>query len=179
MTKELDQLNKLISDLHDIGFGEKDKLASHLRKTEVYIKKVFGITSEYFEQFCQISFLPKGVIYNTGHYKNQEAWDGGISDYNSLLECLVYEFEMEGLRSKNELEYPKQVTLVWLKKHVPIKFWISLVSLLVASFFTGVTASEYGITKKFSKAETTSAQNNEIKAQQVIPVDPANSARVH
>lgn len=147
MNTEQEHLKKINSELQLIEFGEKDKLASHLRKTEVYLKKVFGKDSEYYERFCRISFVPEGVIYNTGHYKNKEIWEDGISHYRSLLETLGYEFELKNLKGKNELEYPSQVTWHWLKTHVPVKVWISFISLLIAAFIAGVTASECKITK--------------------------------
>ena len=51
MNPEQEYLKKLNEELQLIEFGEKEKLASHLRKAEVYLKKVFDKDSEYFEQF--------------------------------------------------------------------------------------------------------------------------------
>jgi hypothetical protein len=161
MNTEQEHLKKINSELQLIEFGEKDKLASHLRKTEVYLKKVFGKDSEYYERFCRLSFVPEGVIYNTGHYKNKEIWENGISNYSSLLETVGYEFELKNLKGKNELEYQSQVTLHWLKAHIPIKIWISFISLLIAAFIAGVTASEYKITKFFITYKKPLVQNIE------------------
>lgn len=40
------------------------------------------------------------------------------------------------------LEYPHKVTLSWIWKHVPVRFWIWLVSLLIAAFLIGVTVGQ-------------------------------------
>lgn len=40
------------------------------------------------------------------------------------------------------LEYPHKVTLSWIWKHVPVSFWIWLVSLLIAAFLIGVTVGQ-------------------------------------
>ena len=125
------QLQEILSELGNIEFGDKEKLASLLRKTEVYLKKVFGDDSEYYERYCHLSFVPEGVIYNTGHYKNKEAWDIGMANYHSFLETVGYEFQMKNLGSRKELEYPAHVTFHWLRMYVPIKVWLSFAGLLV------------------------------------------------
>ncbi|MCY9856263.1 hypothetical protein [Vibrio mediterranei] len=39
---------------------------------------------------------------------------------------------------QDSLSYPEKITLVWLAKHVEVKHWITLITLLVAVFGAGV-----------------------------------------
>lgn len=44
------------------------------------------------------------------------------------------------MASKNELNIPKEdnITLEWLRKKVPLRYWISLISLIISVFLAGL-----------------------------------------
>lgn len=48
----------------------------------------------------------------------------------------------------NNLDLPEKVTLSWLWKHVPAKFWFVLIGLFIAAFILGVTLGQIGWVKE-------------------------------
>ena len=42
-----------------------------------------------------------------------------------------------------ELEPPKEVTIPWLLKHVPVKLWLTAGGLLIAVFIAGIKAGRH------------------------------------
>jgi hypothetical protein len=50
--------------------------------------------------------------------------------------------------AKKELEFPEKITLTWLGRHVPIKFWILAGGILVSAFLLGINASRISIIKE-------------------------------
>ena len=51
-------------------------------------------------------------------------------------------------QSRAVLKEPAKVTLPWLFHHVPAKYWISFLSLLLASFLIGIQASKLSLVQE-------------------------------
>ena len=145
MTDELDMLRKLQSDLRLVSNGDNEPIESLLRKTEVYLKRVFGKDSDYYERLNNIVLIKHEKIIGNA---DEESWSTFKSELSSLFDSIKYEFELSHLKGTEEVGYPHKVTFQWLKNHVPIKIWISLSSLIVAAFISGVSVSTYIYDKK-------------------------------
>ncbi len=50
--------------------------------------------------------------------------------------------------NRKELEPPQRVTVSWLIKHVPIKFWVTLLGIIVAAFILGIRASRISLVQE-------------------------------
>lgn len=146
MSAEKQILKEIESSLDVIKQNETKALNSLLRKTEVYIKKVHGEKSDYLSRYCELNFIPREAIYNSQHYRNEEAWNSGISNFKGLLELLNYELYLK-IDTKSEMEFPDKITFSWLKAHVPLKYWIAFAGLLMSAFLAGVAFGELNLSK--------------------------------
>jgi len=131
-------LAELSSELEAIKIEDSERLRKLLRKSEVFVKRILGNETEYLQEIYSLTFVPQDYIYNTGHYKNTEAWEIGISRFKGILEKVLYEIEFAEKLDKESVKYPDKVSVSWLVKNVPIKIWLTLASLLVTVFLSGI-----------------------------------------
>ena len=72
---------------------------------------------------------------------------------DDLFQSVIREIRQPTPKLKNppnskELSPPEKVTLAWLWKHVPARFWISAIGILFAAFMLGIQASRLSLVKE-------------------------------
>lgn len=141
LISEHSQLNNMRLTCEDPGFKKWRHKVSDL---------IMRVQSRGYVVNCRIdnrNFTRMGGLYNSPNEKEK------VSDYNrdlqdtiTELETIVDTFDKYGEPNlsgtepvqKQELEYPKKVTMSWLIKHVPIKLWGSAFLLILIVFGIGV-----------------------------------------
>jgi len=53
--------------------------------------------------------------------------------------------------SSGELEYPDKITLSWLRKYVPVQFWLWLIGALLSIFIAGIYSGQLNIVRELLK----------------------------
>lgn len=98
-----------------------------------------------------ISFFNEGIsnFIRSPSYKSVENIRGLVASIITRIERNPQIFTKKNKvshpqvnKGDNDLAYPKKITLFWLVKNVPIKFWLWLVGLLLAVFVTGITVGQ-------------------------------------
>ncbi|RMH45687.1 MAG: hypothetical protein D6694_04415 [Gammaproteobacteria bacterium] len=72
---------------------------------------------------------------------------------DDLFQSVIREIRIPKPKLKNppnskELSPPEKVTLAWLWKHVPARFWASAIGILFAAFMLGIQASRLSLIKE-------------------------------
>ena len=68
---------KKIPDKRQDGGDENEKFRmvnTIINRLRAFIRAEYGDGSVFLQKLEKINFRPIGIIYNTGHYKNDEAW---------------------------------------------------------------------------------------------------------
>lgn len=109
--------------------------------------------SGYYEIARSLYFSPQGSIYNTGHYKNDEAWDYGTKGLKEVLDRAFDEYRNYGPRDlKNgKIEIPKNVTFLELWRIFPAKLWITIFGIVMAAFTLGIAVGRTTFIKELFK----------------------------
>lgn len=99
--------------------------------------------SSYLDSTRSLYFEPQGVLYNTGHYKNDQAWDIGTDNLKEIIERAYDEWKNYGPTEHHpktgKIEIPKDVTFTELWSIFPAKLWVVLFGFLTAAFGLGIT----------------------------------------
>jgi hypothetical protein len=109
----------------------KDKL---IRKILGFFSANFDDDSVYYTQLSKITFRPKEGIFNTIHYKNNEAWRIDRDKLLNLLEILENEIRETMNLPKNQSD--KSIFSSGL-------FWTILPLAIALSYFVGTYKAEY------------------------------------
>lgn len=134
-------IDDLMARLAKLAENDFDEAVSILRDAYVLARRIFGDESPHLEDLCNIHFRPQGIIANTGHYLNRNAWAGGVKQLGRTLKSMKYEYQLI-LQNPKELELPSTVTLPWLFRHLSLSVWLTLASLLFIAFAMGYSASK-------------------------------------
>ncbi|MBI4681364.1 MAG: hypothetical protein HY753_09245, partial [Nitrospirae bacterium] len=59
------------------------------------------------------------------------------------------------ITEKKPIEFPDKITLKWLYTHVPYRFWIIFISLLITAFSLGITFANTKLYKSITDLITT------------------------
>ncbi|MBM3888485.1 MAG: hypothetical protein FJ388_05090 [Verrucomicrobia bacterium] len=138
LDRELEFLNELIRRLDALKYQDHSSLRDIGTDTRIFIRRAFGQESVWMHDFERIRFEPEGFIANSEHHLMTRAWDRGTSLLNSLLHGMKKEL----LRFGKLEEAAEEITVEWLLKHLPLKLWLSLASLLLAAFAAGVSLGQ-------------------------------------
>jgi len=134
----IDALTGRVANLSENDF---DEAVSIVRDAIVVARRIFGEESAHLEELCNISFRPRGIIANTGHYLNRDAWAAGVKQLGRTLDSIKYEYKIIQQNPK-ELEAPSTVTLLWLFHHLSLSIWLTFASILLATFLTGFAVAK-------------------------------------
>lgn len=98
-----------------------------------------------------VSFFNEGISNFLGSpsYKSVENIRGLVASIITRIdrnpEILTNKskvFYPQANKGDDDLAYPEKITLFWLIKNVPIKFWFWLVGLLLAAFVVGIKVAQ-------------------------------------
>jgi len=121
------------------------------------------IQSEKYAVNCSIatrSFASYGGSYTGSDKRAIDAYNLGLKDTINELEILIERYDAHGAPNPraprsasvptttkpvdkssaapmNELQTPKQLTLDWIWRHMPVSGWAYIVSVVVAAFYAG------------------------------------------
>jgi hypothetical protein len=85
--------------------------------------------------------------------------DEAIGILNKAITFLEIPKPEESLTSK-ELEYPSKITWPWLKKHVEVKHWFYIGSLVIAIFISGIAFGNTKFYQEYIKSTDVKAVSN-------------------
>ena len=137
--KRVEHLNSISAKLEALEFDDWTTLADIRKEAEAFVLRVYGNDSPQQERVASIRFRPVGIIYNTGHYKNREAWDEGATRMESLLSSMRHDLTTYGNPpSPDGSDLPDPVSLGWLFRNVSWKVWTWFVAALITAFTLGV-----------------------------------------
>lgn len=68
-----------------------EKVAIVIKQTNAFIKAKFGNESLHLDELADINFRPRGIVYNSGHFRNDEVWLHGKKRLLNLLDLIKYE----------------------------------------------------------------------------------------
>ncbi|MHB0757001.1 hypothetical protein [Polaribacter sp. M15] len=110
--------------------GDKNKL---IRKILGFFSANLEDNSIYFKQLSELTFSPKEGIYNTVHYRNNEAWANDRIGLINLLEILQNEI-------KEKMNLPKEKKDSIFSSGL---FWTILPLAIALAYFAGSYKAEY------------------------------------
>lgn len=91
--KKLEALDELLEEAKDLPIRDDNKLDSLMRRTKMYIKNIFGESSEYLDELEVIKFYPSSAAER---YANKDKWKEGKSSLVNLIETMIEELERFG-----------------------------------------------------------------------------------
>ena len=154
----------------EISKEEKNKIVhlqfERLEETEKIKRKLMGFfaahlddDSNYYSLLTKVSFRPKEGIWNSFHYKNNEAWLEGRRKFIILLELIENEFteKLALPKSKSQNAFPKRDIFS------SGLFWTILTVFCSVAYFLGLYKAEFDKT----------AIQNELKKQKIININQA------
>lgn len=143
-----DQINKIRVVRATRRFGAS--FTKWRRDTEVVISQVFGGNEKHIRDFTSITYGNQDLPYvldTTEEASHQRAYEEGLEHAESIITSFIDEikryWEENGPTSisPHELLPPVKVTIPWLLKHVPVRFWLAVLGLLLTAFLVGVNST--------------------------------------
>lgn len=131
-------VDQLIERLSALQYQDHDTLMQIGTDVRLFIRRVFGQESVWMHDIEQIRFTPKGFIADSQNFHMTGAWKDGHRLLNHLLHAMRKELTTFG----DPAAIGDEVTLEWIFKHLPIKLWLALISLLLAAFGAGVSLGQ-------------------------------------
>jgi hypothetical protein len=145
--QRVERLADLAAAFDWITFDERAQLSDVLRTADLFIRRVFGDESHYYRQFCALEFVPRDVIYNTGHYKYKEYWSTASTQFRSLLAEMRDDLALFGSPGSSGT-LPDKITVPWLIHNVSWEIWVWFFGLLATAFGLGVALSQTTLIKE-------------------------------
>ena len=105
-----------------------------------------------------LSYYNEGVSRGSASYASVESMKGVISSVITRLRRnpnILSKKSASGSPKKRDvsLGYPERVTIGWLVRYVPVKYWISFLGQLVAAFLLGIQASRISLFHELFKLQ--------------------------
>lgn len=127
------ELDKLISELNLLSFGDLKAAYAIKQRTVIFVRKVIGEKSPHLNVLGQIQFTPTDIIYNKVNAQNEFIWNNGVNNLQATLDSIKYEI---GLIVPKLLP-PQEMTLSWLANNVPAKMWYLFLLMIISAFTAG------------------------------------------
>lgn len=145
----------------------KDKL---IRKILGFFSANFSDDSVYYTQLSQITFRPKEGVFNTIHFKNNEAWRIDRDKLLKLLEILENEISEKMNAPQQNLD--KSIFSSSL-------FWTILPIVAGLSFFIGTYKAEYDKSEIEKELKDSKNEIIDLKHENILLKNKIESLDVH
>ncbi|GAA0882862.1 hypothetical protein HS960_09795 [Sphingobacterium paramultivorum] len=157
-----ENLNAYLSSNSD---EDRNKVEAEIRKItdrkDKVIRKIVGFfsaqledDSTYYTQLANIKFTPKEGIYNTIHYRNNQAWSSGREQLLNLFEIL--ENEMRERINQPKSDRKQNIFSSGL-------FWTVLPIVAGFSYFLGTYKAEFDKTEIQKELSASNKENKDLK----------------
>ncbi len=96
MSKELELLEDLRTEIDALEFKAEDKLDTCRRRTEMLTRRIFGDNSNYLKELADIRFSP--VVWFSGMTEEDErpAWNSGKFELQNLIKTMIEDLTLFG-----------------------------------------------------------------------------------
>ena len=143
----ISELENLKIRLDQVQMLDHKSAHALLRDSNIYARKVFGDQSPHVSAIEKVQFRHPSMIFNSGHHMNSDIWNQGARDLRSAFDAMSYEIRL--LQAPNTISpTAEKITLEWLIKHVPIKFWTGAIAMLAAALSAGYVAGSSSLINK-------------------------------
>lgn len=157
-----ENLNAYLSANSDV---DRNKVEAEIRKItdrkDKVIRKIVGFfsaqledDSTYYTQLANIKFTPKEGLYNTIHYRNNQAWSSGREQLLNLFEIL--ENEMRERINQPKSDRKQNIFSSGL-------FWTVLPIVAGFSYFLGTYKAEFDKTEIQKELSASNKENKDLK----------------
>lgn len=135
-TSEIENLKIRLDQIKMLDHASAHAL---LRDSAIYARRTFGDQSPHITAIENVQFRHPSVIFNSGHHMNSDIWNQGVRDLRSAFDAMSYEKKLAQAPTSANPPIDK-ITLDWIIKHVPLKFWAGAIAMLLTSFTFGYAA---------------------------------------
>ncbi|MBN8212937.1 MAG: hypothetical protein J0M09_08450 [Xanthomonadales bacterium] len=144
----LENLKSRLSQIEPLDYASANAL---LRDAIICARKTFGENSPHISKLENVLFEDPRFVFNSGNYQVKDNWNSGVKHLQSILDAMSYEMNLEKTKIP-DLNAPAKVTLDWLIKHVPIKFWGGTLAILITTFLLGYSVGKNDLLRQIISA---------------------------
>lgn len=104
MTKEIELLQGLRTEVEDLGFKDEGKLDACRRRTEMLARRIFGEGNKYIEDLKNIRFHPAFYSSEMTDEDYRPSWNSGKAELLNLVNTMIEELSVFGSPTEGAAE---------------------------------------------------------------------------